>query len=101
MTQPHIPTQSKRPYRNEEQWRELIDAFETSHLSIDDYCTQNNLKYTTFYKWRKRLQQTQNSQQTPSFVELTDFAKTPPVNQSNWDIELELGADTFLRIRRV
>ena len=101
MTQPHIPTQSKRPYRNEEQWRELIDAFETSNLSIDDYCTQNNLRYTTFYKWRKRLQQTQNTHQPPSFVELTDFARTPPANQSNWDIELELGADTFLRIRRV
>ncbi len=102
MTQPNTPTQTtKRSYRSEEQWRQLINAFEASNLSVDEYCAQNNLKYTTFCKWRQRLKPVQGSHQTPpSFIELTDVAKAPPVNQSAWDIELELGSGTFLRLRR-
>ena len=99
MTQP-TPTQKKRPYRNEDHWRELIDAFESSNLSVADYCEQNHLKYTTFYKWRKRLQQTQDTRQSLPFVEITDIATTASAKQSSWDIELELGSNTFLRIRR-
>lgn len=75
MTQPNTPTQTtKRSYRSKEQWRQLIHAFETSDLSVDEFCAQNHLKYTTFHKWRKRLQPAPRPQQTPSsFIELTDF----------------------------
>ena len=103
MTQLNSPAHSKRPYRSKEQWHQLIDAFEASDLSVDDYCAQHDLKLTTFYKWRNRLQQEARAQKTsPSFIELTDFNNTPlqPANQSAWDIELELGSGAFLRIRR-
>ena len=92
---------TKRPYRTEAQWHQLIAAFEASDLSVNEYCAEHNLKYTAFYQWRKRLQsKPSNHPSPPSLIELTDFAKTPSSQSSSWDIELELGSGTFLRIRR-
>ena len=96
-----VSVQSKRPYRNEDHWRELIEAFKSSNLSAADYCEQHNLKYTTFCKWRKRLQQTYDTHKPTSFVELTSFTGTASTHQSTWDVELELGSNTFLRIRKI
>ncbi len=102
MTQFNTPTQTtKRVRRSEAQWRQLMNTFEAGNLSANEYCVQNNLKYTTFCKWRQRLQSALRSDQTsPSFIEITDLAKAPPDNQLAWDIELELGSGTFLRLRR-
>ncbi len=101
MTEPNSPAHNKRPYRSREQWRQLINDFEASNLSVDNYCAQHNLKHTTFYKWRNELQRAHSTPHTPSaFIELTDLARTSPTNESTWDIELELGSGTFLRIRR-
>ena len=100
MTEPQTATSNtKRPYRTEEQWRQLIEEHEAGDLSVDKFCTQNNLKRTTFYKWRKRLLQESIPLSTPpAFIELP-VAKTTPVQQSTWDIELELGSGVVLRLR--
>jgi transposase-like protein len=101
MTNPQSANNTKRPYRTEAQWRQLIEDYEASDVSIDNFCAQNNLNCKSFYQWRKRLQQTQHSPGTvPDFIELTHVAKPSATQQSHWDLELEFGSGTFLRIRR-
>lgn len=98
----NAPAQAtKRPYRTEAQWRQLINDFDSSDLSASEYCIQHRLKYTTFHQWRKRLQSSpDNSPTSPALIELTGFTKTSSEKSSNWDIELDLGSGIFLRIRR-
>ena len=102
MTQSLTATQSnKRPYRSKEQWRQLIEEYETSDLSIDGFCTQKGIKYMTFYKWRKRLQQNEGAlNTTPSFIELANTTNSSFTQEPIWNIELELGSGTILRLRR-
>ena len=38
-----------------QQWLDLIRQQPTSGLNIQDFCQQNNLATSTFYKYRKQL----------------------------------------------
>lgn len=40
-------------------WRKQIEAFQTSDLSIKDYCAQKGIAVANWYYWRKRLAEAQ------------------------------------------
>ena len=50
-------------------WLELVQAQATSGLGIADFCKQQNVSDSAFYKWRAKLAQEQlqgNLEQTPT-----------------------------------
>ena len=94
-----------RVRRNATQWRDIIQRFEQSGQTRDVFCAEHALALSTFSRWRQRLRTTSASQprtqEAVSFVELLapdDEVTAPP--SSSWDVELQLGADIILRLRR-
>jgi putative transposase len=92
----------RRIRRNPEQWHELLDRFERSGQTQEQFCTAHDLGLSTFGRWRKRLRR--QSVKLPKhstnelFVELEQDRPTPSTR--SWDVELQLGAGMCLRLRR-
>lgn len=87
----------RRSRRNADQWRELLDRFDRSGQTREQFCTAHDLGLSTFGRWRKRLcRQLPMGSSDALFVEL---AQDVPASQS-WDVELQLGAGMYLRLRR-
>ncbi|TWU07832.1 IS66 family insertion sequence element accessory protein TnpA [Stieleria varia] len=38
-------------------WQQLLDAFDPDRSTVSQFCRDNRISITSFYKWRKRLQQ--------------------------------------------
>ena len=89
-----------RPRRTLDEWRELLEHYEYSGQTQEQFCTDHALALSTFGRWRKRLRQQRVKPPKHStealFVEL---AQDVPASQS-WDVELQLGAGMYLRLRR-
>ena len=93
---------ARRIRRSQEQWSELLDRFERSGQTQEQFCTGHDLGLSTFSRWRKRLRQKKAIPPKRSadalFVELAQDTLAPPVQ--SWDVELQLGAGIVLRLRR-
>lgn len=50
-------------YHSFEQWKEIIEDWGKSGLSIHAYCVQKGLVETSFYSWKKKLIQSPSSSQ--------------------------------------
>ena len=46
--------------RSAQQWKLLIQEQERSHLSQKAFCSENDLSYPSFTKWRQKLRETNN-----------------------------------------
>ena len=97
-------TQSKAyTRRNKAQWKELIDNFEQSDLSLGAYCQENGIATSGFYAWRKRFTSEQESTASEALVDITSQLRAQSTemkpDSSMWQVELELGHDCVLRIR--
>ncbi|WP_422822669.1 IS66 family insertion sequence element accessory protein TnpA, partial [Vreelandella titanicae] len=44
-----------RKHRTPEQWQALVDQHRDSGLSASQFCKQENIGYSSFCNWRKRL----------------------------------------------
>ena len=77
--------------RGEAEWRELLAEFARSGQSQKAFCAERGLSTTTLRSWRNRLE----AGRSRGFVEIA-----PPAGP-DWDVELSLGADVVLRLRRV
>lgn len=77
--------------RDESEWQTLFSRHEQSGLTQRKFCEKEKISLTSFQKWKYRLRKPVESE--TGFVELKREA-------SNWDMELDLGAGVFLRIRR-
>ena len=88
--------------RGPEQWRELLERFDHSGQTQEQFCAEQGLGLSTFGRWRKRLRwQKGKSPKGPSdalFVELEQAMPAPSVQP--WDVELQLGGGMCLRLRR-
>jgi hypothetical protein len=82
-----------------ERWRKLIDRQKISGLSIATFCQRHSIAVATFYSWKGRLRQ---PQQSSAFVEV----RRSPVNDAassggtRRSIELSLRGGRRLRLRR-
>jgi len=45
-------------------WSVLLEGYESSDLSIKDYCLSRGISAASFYQWRKRLSEDKNTAQT-------------------------------------
>jgi len=103
MTTATTLTQRARIRRGEDTWRELVVRLEQSGQTREQFCSDQGLALSTFSRWRQRLRSAVQGPATPSadavFVELAPeeaLATAAPA----WDVELQLGTDVVLRLRR-
>ena len=68
------------------QWRERLDRFDQSELTVAGFCEQEGCSTASFYQWRRRLRDAEPPG-TPAFV---------PVELESSD--LEIGADRTVQI---
>lgn len=59
-------------------WRELIQRWRRSSLSVADFCRQQDLAQASFFQWRKRLETEAPNAEPLRFVQLPTPAWTAP-----------------------
>lgn len=98
-----VKTVRRRIRRSATQWRELFDRFEQSDQSREQFCREQGVSLSSFDRWGTRLRTVPSTpsaiSEEPVFVELKPTSIQQPATPA-WDIELQLGADIFLRLRR-
>lgn len=102
MSSPDKETKRLRIKRTPEQWHAIFDRYRTSGQSREQFCLEQGISFSTFSHWRTKLGKQTAASSLPVdsvlFTELT--SEVPPPVSSGWDIELQLGADVVLRLRR-
>ena len=94
-----VRTRHKR--RSHKQWREIVRRGAASAQSVEEFCAEESIGTASYYLWRKRLRAEGNGSAecqpaAAHFVELGSLVVPPSV----WDLELELGGEVVLRLRR-
>jgi hypothetical protein len=88
--------------KTREEWKHLVADAEQSSIPAVTYCEQQGLSYQSFMKWRSTFRSEEN-QSKKQFLEITPnkIKSSPEPCSQGWDVELALGGDIVLRIRRV
>lgn len=85
------------PRKSPDQWLALIQQWQQSELTAQQFCKEQALGYATFCKWRQRLTGMPRSDDPGvSFVDLGAMAGT--VSSAGWQIVLSLGNGVELRL---
>ena len=92
---------ARRKRRTRAQWQEIIGRGGVSGQSVEAFCAAELVSPASYYLWRKRLAAqdvggTVSALAPARFVELGPVMGTP----RDWDVELELGGEVVLRLRR-
>ena len=91
-------TPKRRHRRTGSQWSRLISEQASSGLSEQAFCTRHDLGLSTFYKWKRKLNDVGTLQPSPgAFIE---FPLSDDASQPGFELELELGEGMRLRLRR-
>lgn len=100
-------TGNKPNRRSASEWRALMRAFARSGETRTQFCARHEVALSTFDWWRSHLRHEliSLSETTPApasalFVELAPVAEPVAADSARWDVELELGAGVWLRLRR-
>lgn len=56
-------------HRSAEDWRTIIQAFDNSELTQDEFCKKHHLASSTFHKWKKHFRESTSSD-SPDFIEV-------------------------------
>lgn len=80
--------------RNRDDWMQLMAEYDASDLTQRQFCARQQLAYSTFCYWRKRL----SSDATPAAA-LIELPMQPVYEQTDWRLELELGQGVVLRLK--
>ena len=78
-----------RDERKERQWRRWISQWQTSGLSVRDFCARHRLTAAIFYHWRRVLER--RAAEAPAFVPVQVVADTPPPQASALELVLADG----------
>ena len=84
----------RRSRHSEEQWIEILKRFESSGLSVPDFCRREDLASSSFQRWRNRL----GSVAVAEFVELVP-AVQPSAASSSWSLDVSLPNGVCLRFQ--
>lgn len=81
------------------EWQDIFQQFAQSGQTQEIFCAEQSLALSTFNRWRQRLTGSTKlvADQAASFVELASYEE--PLSTVPWDVELQLGAEVFLRLR--
>ena len=78
-----------RDGRKERQWRRWISQWQTSGLSVRDFCARHGLATASFYNWRRVLER--RAMERPAFVPVQVVADTPPPQAGALELVLPNG----------
>ena len=102
-----MSTTQYRPRRSRAQWQTLIEQAEHSALSIGEFCRAQDLSVSSFYQWRRRLAAEPDpgaasvaSADPEAFIDLGALSDGAHDASGPWDVELQLGNNVVLRLRR-
>ena len=88
-------TQSKpRDARKEQQWRQWIEQWRRSRLSVRAFCARHGLSQPSFYAWRRELQRRDTA--PPAFVPVRVVGANVAGPSSG--IEVVLGGGRTVRV---
>ena len=74
------------------QWRERLDRFDQSELTIADFCELEGYSTASFYQWRRKLRVGERSQ-APAFIPVDlDSSDLPCTVPGSVEISLPGGA---------
>ena len=80
-------------------WQMVLDIFKSSELSIRQFCKQEGLSEPSFYAWRKRLTQVDESDADKEAVCQPDpFIQVSLPTEQHGGLELVLSSGNTLRI---
>jgi transposase-like protein len=96
------PGTHRRIRRSREQWQALVARFEESGQTLEQFCAEMDIGMSTLRRWCSRFRQrpAQSVPRTPVFVELPAEQKNGGSSAPSWEVELQLGAEVVLRLRR-
>jgi len=94
-----MSTPQRKPRQSAAHWRSVIDQQIASGLSAPAFCSEHNITYQSFMRWRKKLALLAEPDTIAPFVELT-ATDSPEVVDPQWHIELDLAPGVQLRIAR-
>jgi transposase len=80
-----------RDRRKEQQWRQWIDLWRRSGLSVQAFCDRHGLAAPSFYAWRRTLRQ----RDAAAFVPVRLLGDVPPAAAS---LEVVLAGGRRLRV---
>ena len=96
-----ISARRSRIRRSRDQRRELLERFEPSGQSREQFSRERSLSLSSFERWRRQLSETGGRRKEIAgkslFVELTPQASA---SSGPWEVELQLAAGVLLRVRR-
>ena len=86
---------NRRPHRSAEQWRAIIERYESSGQSQADFCRRERISLTSFCRWRRRFLGDDQS----GFVELLPASPPATASAGDWTLEIDLPGGGSLRLR--
>lgn len=85
-------------------WREIIERFDSSGLSVGEFCKREGLCVSSFKRWRPRVEAGSRELEAPpttvpgGFVELGTIGRAR--DASRFEVRLDLGLGITLHIVR-
>ena len=102
----------KRPHLGGQAWRELLQRFDASGISVGEFCKRERLSKATFQRWRARLMaevvrptaamsESSGEQAPTSFIDLGSLGgATSAAVTARLDLKLDLGGGLTLHLVR-
>lgn len=101
--------QNKQRRRDANAWREVLERFASSGLSVPAFCGRESISAGSFYRWRAILQRGSTAQRRGAVVvaKRTTSAATPFVDLgalqpagTRVELKLDLGGGVLLQLVR-
>ena len=92
-----------RVMRTQRQWKALLNEFNDSGLTRSAFCKKHRIATSSLYRWQQLF--AEQSGEATDFIDVTQpLSSTPPpapalARDSDWQVELELGAGIVLKLR--
>jgi hypothetical protein len=97
-----ISRRRARVMRTQEQWKALLEEFNTSGLTRAAFCKKHRIATSSLYRWQQLFD---GHTGDADFIDVTEpLSNTQgshpvPVRNNDWQVELELGSGIVLRLR--
>lgn len=79
-------------------WQMVLETFNSSGLSVRQFCQQEGLSEPSFYSWRKRLSKSQKSGDNKEQPQRDSFIQVSMPTPKSGALELVLSSGHTLRI---
>ena len=74
-----------------QEWKDVLDKFDRSGLTIDIFCKQNKINKGTFYHWKGKIKNLPKEIDRNDFLEVKPKSQEPVVNKSQLKIYMPSG----------